>query len=137
MFSHVMLGSHDVAAARDFYEAVLRPLGLHCIVDSKDFVAFATAEDDSPRFGSAGPMTENRPLSATAPMWLSLPLRARRSTVFIASPWKPAAATRGPRARAPSTARPITAPTFVIWTAIRFKPFVTPRNRCPLPNVNP
>ena len=50
MFSHVMLGSHDVAAAREFYEAVLRPLGLRCIVDSKDFVAFATAEDDSPRF---------------------------------------------------------------------------------------
>jgi hypothetical protein len=45
-----MLGSHDVAAAREFYEAVLRPLGLRCIFDSKDFVAFAIAEDDRPRF---------------------------------------------------------------------------------------
>jgi len=50
MFSHVMLGSNDVAAATAFYKAVLAPLGLECVAAGDDHVAFALSADAMPRF---------------------------------------------------------------------------------------
>jgi catechol 2,3-dioxygenase-like lactoylglutathione lyase family enzyme len=50
MFSHVMLGCNDVAAAKAFYKAVLAPLGLNCVAEDEEHGAFAASKEDMPWF---------------------------------------------------------------------------------------
>ena len=58
MFSHVMLGSNDLPAARAFYQAVLAPLGLTCVAEDGDFAAFAASADEMPWFWICRPYDE-------------------------------------------------------------------------------
>lgn len=58
MFSHVMLGSNDVAAAQAFYAAVLAPLGLKAVAKGEGHAAFAASRDSMSWFWVATPYDE-------------------------------------------------------------------------------
>ncbi len=49
MFSHVTLGSNDVAKAKPFYDAALAPLGLEVVDSFKDAVAYGAPGGSGPR----------------------------------------------------------------------------------------
>ncbi len=44
MFSHVTLGSNDLAKAKGFYEALVKPLGLVCRADYPNSVGYGPAD---------------------------------------------------------------------------------------------
>ena len=49
MFSHVTLGSNDVAKARSFYDAALTPLGLEVVGEFDGAVAYAPSGEPNPK----------------------------------------------------------------------------------------
>ena len=50
MFSHITLGSNDMAKAKAFYDAALAPLGLAVVDNFGDSVAYGQADEASSRF---------------------------------------------------------------------------------------
>ena len=62
MFSHVTLGSNDVAKAKPFYDAALAPLGLKVVDTFKGAVAYAQSDEPGPRLWIVTPF-DNRPAS--------------------------------------------------------------------------
>ena len=49
MFSHVTLGSNDVAKAKAFYDAALAPLGLEAVGEFDGAVAYGASGEPGPR----------------------------------------------------------------------------------------
>jgi catechol 2,3-dioxygenase-like lactoylglutathione lyase family enzyme len=48
MFSHVTIGSNDIAKAKSFYDALLKPLGLVRRVDDPDAASYGQPEGPTP-----------------------------------------------------------------------------------------
>ena len=61
MFSHVTIGANDIAKAKTFYDALLRPLGITRRADYPDAAAYGAAD---------GPM----------PLWVVRPLDKKPAT---------------------------------------------------------
>ena len=56
MFSHVTVGSNDVAKAKVFYESVTKPLGLACIADYPGNAAAFGKPDNRPQLWVVKPL---------------------------------------------------------------------------------
>lgn len=56
MFSHAMVGCNDIASAKQFYEPVMRSIGIPVIIRDDDFIAFGKPEQ--PRFWVTRPIDE-------------------------------------------------------------------------------
>ncbi len=62
MFSHITLGSNDIAKAKAFYDAALEPLGLKLAGDYDGAVAYAQSGESGPKLWIVTPF-DNGPAS--------------------------------------------------------------------------
>ena len=46
MLSHVSIGVKDLAKARGFYDAVLKPLGYKCLVEGSEYAGYGAKEPE-------------------------------------------------------------------------------------------
>ena len=60
MFSHVTVGSNDIARANGFYRAVMAPLGYVLVYEAEDYFAYGETADTPPRFWVLPPF-DDRP----------------------------------------------------------------------------
>jgi catechol 2,3-dioxygenase-like lactoylglutathione lyase family enzyme len=59
MFSHVTVGSNDIAKAKAFYESLVKPLGLVCKADFAPNAAGFGRADGRPQFWIVKPIDKN------------------------------------------------------------------------------
>ena len=105
MLSHVSIGVKDLAKARSFYDAALKPLGYKCLAEGSGYVYYGVK---SPEFVI---LAVKHPVPANAESGLHFcfegPTRAHVDA-FHAAALKPAARTTASRACARTTARTTT-----------------------------
>jgi catechol 2,3-dioxygenase-like lactoylglutathione lyase family enzyme len=105
MLSHVSIGVKDLAKARSFYDAALKPLGYKCVAEGSGYVYYGVK---SPEFGI---LAVKHPVPANAESGLHFcfggpsALISTRSTLLRSST---AVRTTASRACAPTTARTTT-----------------------------
>jgi catechol 2,3-dioxygenase-like lactoylglutathione lyase family enzyme len=112
MFSHITLGTNDVARAEPFYDAVMGVLGHPVLFKSPDALAYG--EPAGEKLFVVTPFDRKTPPSRrpAAPWWT-------RSTP---PPWRMAARTRALRGCGRTIIRTTTALTFATPTATRSRP---------------
>ena len=55
MYSHITLGSNDLAKAKEFYDAALAPLGLSAVMEFDGAVAYGPSAEPGPRLFKCTP----------------------------------------------------------------------------------
>ena len=58
MFSHITVGSNDIARAKAFYSAVMAPLGYPRVTEGEDYFAYGETEGGPPCFWVMPPFDE-------------------------------------------------------------------------------
>ena len=126
MFDHISIGVRDVAKAKAFYDAALKPLELTCL--SADETSFGYGKE-APRFWSMRPSAPYPTIPS--PDFISAsPRRAgKASRRSIRRRWRMADATMASPACARIVGRIITRPSSMTPRAIGSKPIMEGNNR--------
>lgn len=122
ILSHVSLGTNQFAQATAFYDRVLAALNIGRVLDLSEHHAVAYGRA-YPEFWIQAPYdsgTRKLQTARTSPS--SLPA-VKKLMPFMSQPLPPAQKTTAHPARVRITAKNITAVSFVIWTAIKLKPW--------------
>jgi len=60
MYSHVTIGSNDIAKAKQFYDAALAPLGMSALASFPDGVGYAVTGSKRPQFWVVEPIDKQK-----------------------------------------------------------------------------
>ena len=126
MINHVSIGVRDVARAKKFYDAALKPLGYRCLSASEASLGYG-GEAVALWVGKS-----DRPVPADAASGLHFCFAAptRPSVAAFHRRLRQGGATMARQGCAPITARTTTPPMSSIRTAIESKPTAKPSNKC-------